>query len=358
MKKLRVFYVPNEGLANSQRGIRRAFRDLLSASLIEEVEIFSLQRRIQTDGDPETHRQDLISRIISFQPDIVLMQHLGSTGLADAHFKKMRSGAEFQLIYHEGDPYSKFLHPLPTEARSAGRAADVVFTVGSGQFRNNFVRYGATDVRWASSAFDPGRNDSRNSSLSLEREFDVVVVANRNRPRLRGLPNWRDRIDFVHQLQKTFGDRLAVYGRGWTGPSAKGPIDYSRQYEAISKGWISANWDHFAIEPSYFSDRLPISLAVGSIHATTFHEGYSEIFGQGTKEFFIARPTVPQLITSIQSYLNETSTDQRLAAIRAASDFSQRHFRQDDQLVMMLNFAAANIDVNASSSSWNLSASD
>jgi len=347
----RVLYVPNEDGDFRQVGFRRPFADLVANGLLGAVSIFSLQLRIKNGGDAEQHRQALVERVREFRPTIVLMQHLRATGLRARHFAQMRAAADFDLVYHEGDPYSKYLHPLPLSARAAGKAADVVFTVGTGTFAENFRSSGAKDVRYSPSSFEPER--FRAETLG-SREHDIVIVANRNRPRFRGHPNWRDRIAFVTYMQDRFRGRLAVFGNGWDGPGAMGPVEFSKQDEAIKSGWVTANWDHYADEASYFSNRLPISFASGSIHATTEHPEYRKIFSEVAGDFITFAKSIESLGDSIEDLLARTSVSERLAMGERARTYAYRHCRQDNQLVAMLNFASSVVDPSAASDAWNL----
>lgn len=344
MSRLRVLYVPNEAGDFRQLGFRGPLANLVASGQIAAAGVFALQWRILNGGDPEQHRQDLIRKISRFKPDLILMQHLGVTGLRDRHFRQMRRAADFELIYHEADPYSRYVHPLPRAARAAGRAADVVYTIGTGTFRKNFVRAGASDVRWSPHVFEPERYAFTPVIEDPSRPHDVVIVANRNTPRFRGHPNWRDRIRFVELMQERFGERLAIYGRGWEGTGAKGSIDFSSQDKAIKSAWVSANWDHYANEPSYFSNRLPISLASGSIHATTKHPEYDKIFPSSTKRFLILQDTVQGLTDGISEYLSNTSPLDRIKAAKEAQNFAYKNYRQDDQVVQLLNAKSSWID--------------
>lgn len=334
----RIFYVPNEFGGFRQVGFRQPLTRLEEAGLVGEHQVFSLLDAIRSGGRPEGHRQELIRRVRAFRPDILLLQHLGHTGLRGRHFKQLRSIPKMEIIYHEADPYSRLIHPLPAEARTAGRAADVVFTVGSGTFAQNFRRSGSRDVRWVPSAYEPGRSLNFEGPVRVDRPYDVVIVANRNTPRFRGLPNWRDRIRFVELMQARFGDRLAVFGKGWEGSSAKGPTPFEAQDEAITSGWVSANWDHFATERGYFSNRLPISLASGSIHATTDHPGYDELFGPGTDKFLLRGLTPEHLADAVENLLSVSTINERTSAIQAGREFAAAHFRQDELMVDMLNW--------------------
>lgn len=355
-RPIKILYVPNESGSFRQLGFRRPLANLVNAGLISSSSVFSLQWRMREGGDNEQHRQDLISHVKAYQPNFVLMQHLGKTGLKNKHFRAMRAAASFELVYHEADPYSRFLHPLPLPARAAGRHADVTFTVGSGVFADNFRRAGAQDVRWASHVFESERYRRKPVSTEQTRSHDIVVVANRNSPRLRGHPNWRDRIQFVTHLQERFGDRLAIYGNGWRGVGAMGPVEPSLQDIAIRSAWVSANWDHYAGEPNYFSNRLPISLASGSIHATTYHPGYDSLFGKETRDFLVFGTTPRNLGNRIEKLLTETTPDERITASLKAQEFAFMHYRQDNQLVSFLNYAATRVDPRAAAQCWDIDA--
>jgi hypothetical protein len=356
MNRIRILYVPNESGEFRQLGFRRPLANLADAGLIESTSVFSLQLRIRNGGDPEQHRQDLVARVRDFQPNFVLMQHLGSTGLTDQHFAAMRAAASFQFVYHEADPYSRFMHPLPLAARAAGRSADVTFTVGNGVFSDNFRRSGASDVRWASHVFESERYRRTDVSTDTTRQHDIVVVANRNNPRFRGHPNWRDRIAFVTHLQERFGDRVAIYGKGWTGTGAMGPVEPSSQDLAIRSAWISANWDHYATEPYYFSNRLPISLAAGSIHATTHHPGYDSLFPEETSDFLVFGKTRRSLADAIERVLTQTGPDERIAAATRGQEFAYKHYRQDSQLVSFLNYRGLRVDPRTAAQIWDADA--
>lgn len=356
MEKIRLLYVPNELGSFRHLGFRRPLANLLAANLIDDASVFSLQLRISHGGDPEEHRLQLLKRVREFRPNVVLMQHLGSTHLDERHFRAMRASCSFDLIYHEADPYSRWIHPLPRSAAIAGRFSNVTLTVGSGEFMKSFYRAGARDVRWVPSAYEPERYGLDDANLQEERHYDVVIVANRSIPRFRGHPNWLERIRFVQEMQRRFGSRLAIYGGGWSGVGAMGRIENTLQHKAIRSAWISANWDHYAREPKYFSNRLSISLATGSVHATTEHPQYDELFGPDTRSFLLTEAKRKNLIDRIESYIDETTPAQRIRASVRAQTFARAHLRQDDQLVSYLNYRELRIEPQAAKESWDLTA--
>lgn len=332
--------------------MRRALATLVDHGLLEHVKIYSLLWRVRS-GHARQAIDGLLNLVKAYSPDVILMQHLGGTGVDDRVFAELRSLNRFALIYHEADPYSRWRHRLPPEARSAGRNADVVFTVGRNEFRSNFLRSGSTDVRWCSSVYDPGRFGNIPIPTGVSREYDVVVIANRTQARspFTGHPNARQRVELVHRLAERFGPRFAVYGKGWTGPSAQGPVNYDLQHRAIHSGWITANWDHYAKEDAYFSDRLPTTLATGSVHLTTLHEGFQEIFPENSEFLHLGRS--PRTIVDIAEDLLATFTPNDFVSTAVEGQrFADLHFRQDDQLVSFLNFDGCMIDPIRARSLW------
>lgn len=349
---MKILYVPNEWGSARQSGVRKALATLVDQGFIEAVRIHSLLWRVR-QGEGKRAVSGLIEAVKAFSPDMILMQHLGGTGVDDCFFSELRSTGSFALIYHEADPYSRWRHPLPGEAQAAGRHADVVYTVGKDVFRSNFTRTGSSDVRWCSSVYDPVRFGQTGIPTAPTRDFDVVMIANRGQARtpFTGHPNSLERVELVGRLAKKFGPRFAVYGKGWTGVGAQGPIDYSQQHAAIHAGWITANWDHYASEAAYFSDRLPTTLATGSVHVTTAHRGFDDIFpSSGGFIHFGSSPK--EIVTVIEDLLSSRSPNELVEGALEGQRFADKNFRQDDQLVQILNFDRMIVDPVRARASW------
>jgi len=209
-------------------------------------------------------------------------------------------------------------------------------------------------VRYLQWGFDPDRFPDAGPPVATGRDLDVTVIANRNTPRLRGLPGWRDRIAFVELVQAEFGDRCAIYGRGWGGPGAAGPVPFDEQQGRIRGAWVSANWDHFAGESKYHSDRLPISLAAGSVHATTNHPGFDDLFPAHVRRSMLLGDSPRSLLAAIVGHLRDTTPADRLEMMANAQDYAWANLRYDDQLVEMLNSVGAGIDADEASAAWSI----
>jgi hypothetical protein len=347
---VRVLYVPNERGAARQHGMRRAFGNLVDAGLLEAWMPFSALWRVGDGETREAVQHQLLDVTQEFQPDLILLQHLGGTGFDERTFAQLRRTApNAQLVYHEADPYTRFLHPLPREARAAAAACDVSFAVGSGTFLHNLRRAGAPAVRWVPSVYVP--DNLREPDPQAATEFDVVMIANRNQARLRGLPNRRERARYVALLTRRYGSRFAIFGRGWSGPSAQGSVPYSQQQSILDAAVVSTNWDHFRSEPQYFSDRLPTALASASLHVTSNHEGYEHVFPAGTGRFLGLASTFKDAVKLIDAQL-DTPPEEREKRRREGRAFAAANFRQDDNLVSLLNWRDTVIDPERARDSW------
>jgi hypothetical protein len=192
-------------------------------------------------------------------------------------------------------------------------------------------------------------------ALNLEENTfknDVTMILNKSLHRFRPAYGWKSRRELVHLAQSTFGEKLALHGAGWDGVGARGPLPFDEPYNAMSEARITANWDHYPKEPHYFSDRLPISLAAGSVHATTFHRGYEDIFKKNDTPFLLFEKSPLELIARIEKFLQVNSDDQIISLRLEARQFAYKHFRQDDWIVKMLNFDGENVSLDAARESW------
>jgi len=341
----RILFVPNEYGDLEHRGPRTALGGLLDAGLIEDVRIVSLLHRVKV-GDGRDERARMLGIIRDFQPTIVFISHPGGTGLTARDYRAWRNAAEFKVLLSAMEGYHWWSKPLAPEARAAAQFADVVFVPGSGSFVRLQRRAGARDVRWMPQAFDPGRFG--HTPISEEHiKADVVMIANHIRSRygpLRDFPGVSARRRAVAALDAAFGERFHVYGNGWVARGAMGSLPFDAQEQAIRTAWVSANWDLSPDEPDYYSNRLPISLASGTVHFTTRHAGYDRQFGDLPFLRFVDRPE--ELASTIGEYLADTPPLERLEHARQARAYAQANHRQDEQFVVWLNAGGAAIDLD------------
>lgn len=339
----RVLYLPNESGDVGQRGQRRALGGLLDAGLIDDVRIVSLLRRVR-DGDGPSERARVVQIVRDFKPTVILLNKPAGTGLRSRDFQRWRSAADFEFIVTDMDAYHWWSKPLPREAKAVAPYADVVFVPGTELLRRNYGRAGACDVRWSPQPYDP----SSFGLLAITADTvtrDVVMIGNlvvSRFGRFRTMPGAFDRRRLVAGLNREFGSSFGLFGSGWAEPVGLGPLSFLQQESAIRSAWVTANWDHFPAEPYYSSNRLPISLASGTVHFTTWHPGYNERFGELPFLRFVRRQI--DMVPAIRSYLEATSPADRIEHARQARSFAAAHFRLDIRVAEMLNAGGAQID--------------
>jgi spore maturation protein CgeB len=342
----RILYLPNEPGDFVQRGSRLALGGLLDAGLIEDVRIVSLLQRV-LGGDGPAERARLRQIVRDFKPTIILLDKPAGTGLRSRDIRAWRSTADFRFVVDDMDAYHWWSKPLPRDGKAIAPQADTVFVSGSGLLSRNYRRAGASDVRWAPSAYDPssfGRSEITADTVTR----DVVMIGNlvvSRVGRLRSIPGAVDRGRLAAQLSDEFGSRFGLFGVGWKEPTGLGPLPYFEQEAAIRTAWVTANWDHFPAEPEYFSDRLPITLACGSVHFTNWSPGYDELFS-GLPFLRLVRHYT-DVVPAIRSYLESTSSADRVEHARQARVFAAANYRHDFRFAEMLNAAGAQIDETA-----------
>ena len=342
----RILYLPNEPGDFVQRGSRHALGGLLDAGLIADARIVSLLHRVEA-GDGQAERRRLFEVVREFKPTVVLLDKPAGTGLRPRDIQAWRSVADFRFVVDDMDAYHWWSKPLPRDSKAVARQADLVFVPGSGLLRRNYRRAGASDVRWCPSTYDQssfGRSEITADTVTR----DVVMIGNlvaSKVGRLRSIPGAVDRGRLAVLLNEEFGCRFGLFGVGWKEPIGSGPLPYFEQEGAIRSAWVTANWDHFPAEPDYFSDRLPTTLASGSVHFANWSPGYDELFGGLPFLRLVRRYT--DIVPEIRSYLESTSPADRVEHARQARVFAAAHYRRDIWFAEMLNAAGARIDPTA-----------
>jgi hypothetical protein len=321
----RLFLVPNGTESDSQPGYLNAYRSLCEKGELDGFADFALQHEISRAGLTDAWDR-LVVMARQFQPTIVIVQHLGSAGLKQSDVVQLREAAPAaKLVYYDPDPFGRS-RPLPIDARVLIAQSDVAIGCGSSGFRNVFERSGARAFAYAPNAYDPGRF-GKPWSASSSRDYDAVVIANRNHGNVpwRRMPGWRGRMELVDLLRKRFGGRFALFGRRWGSRSSLGPVPYDEQEQAIRSAWVSANWDYFPKEAHYFSDRLPISMAAGVPFVTTWHPGYDELF---PSSIGLHAVDSPQGVVNRIECLLSLDEEQLLCQGAAAANFAAAHMSQ------------------------------
>lgn len=297
MKPFSLFYVPNESVEGDQVGPRKAFEQLSGEGGLSRYTSYSyLLERARATSHPEALRR-LRAAVEAFAPDVIYFQHLNDSYPVTAEFvrslKSVRSAPKF--VWHDPDPYGRFIKPLDRTMKAALSECDMAVLVGLGYLAEHVRRAGARRVLFAPHSYDDVRF-AKPWTPTLQREHDAIMIANLTclkRVPFLYLPGGRQRKVMSRAFYAAFGSRYAVFGagQGWQGePYCRGPIAFSAQEQAIRSAWLTVNWGQFDSIPFYSSDRLPISLAAGVPHITNRQRGYEHLFEGAPGLYLVSSP--------------------------------------------------------------------
>lgn len=286
MKAPRLMYWPNEPIQDDptryQLGGRHAFNAMLVDGTVSALDIYPY-RRCRAEAGSLSHFEDLaVDHARSFGPDILFVQHVAGTDISENLWRRLREALPgTTIVYHEADAFGHLAKRIDAAAVAILQHAHLVLAVGLGPLADILGKPGNLPVEYSPHCFDRARFAAHEPTLEAK-THDIVMIGNcglRRRLKFVYMPGGRRRAQFVKELNGIFGARFALYGSGWDGlEAARGRSDFLKQEQTIQSGRISANWDHFDHIPYYFSDRLPISLAAGVPHVTSYHQGYEHIF--------------------------------------------------------------------------------
>ncbi len=331
---MRLLYLPNEASLNDidrQIGPRKAFQRLLNQGELDALEVFSFLHEFRQSGDAEKVRSEIIRLVKDFEPDVIYWQHVSDFELSESFIVELKAALpKAKLIYHEADPYGRYIKRINQNMRVLFGAADLVIMSGLGDFFSIARSAGARRLLFSVQHFDSVRS-GRPWEPTLERAHDVTMIANAigsvGVPG-RYFPGSRQRKQLGQKLSDTFGTRFALYGRGWEGVEAsRGVLAFDQQEVTLRSGWVSVNWQHFDQEPYYFSNRIPISMAAGVPHITNYQAGYEHIFKECQGGLYFAR-NIEEAVDLTQ-YLLSQPKEFLIEEGAKAREFAFKHLETD-----------------------------
>lgn len=283
---LRMMYWPNEPAHLypdfTQAGGRAAFSAMADEGTLSALNIYSYRVERAKFSTATEFERSALAAIRAFAPDILFVQHVWGTDLTEGLWRTIRREMpQVTLAFHEGDPFDRRVKKIDAPTVAILNHAQVVLACGLGSLADILAKHSTCPIGWLPHAFVKSHFATRDPQIAVKTS-DIVMIGNRgNRRRLKGLyiPGGRNRAALAQRLSEEFGARFALYGKGWSRLAAsRGSLPFFQQEEAIQSARITANWDHFDDIDYYFSDRLPISLAAGVPHVTSYHVGYDHLF--------------------------------------------------------------------------------
>lgn len=312
---LRVMYWPNEPAhlypAFTQAGGRAAFAAMLADGTIAALDIYSQRVERARHATAAQFEDAARQAIAAFAPDVLFVQHLAGTDVSEDFWKRLRrERPQVTLVYHEGDAYDQVIKRFDQPIRSVLRHADLVLGCGLGTLSAHLTRYTKNPVGYLPHCFVQSRFATIQPDIAAKK-YDIVMIGNSgrlNKLKFLHVPGGRRRAQLATTLSRIYGPRFALFGAGWAHlAAARGSLPFFQQEEALQSGRITANWDHFDKIAYYYSDRLPISLAAGVPHVTSWHAGYDHLFA-GCPGLYACK-TVPEAVETCRWLLSRPDED-------------------------------------------------
>jgi len=328
---MRVLALSNERPAGADPDIPWALGALQSEGIVTDYMVYSTPERVAAlgEGGAAIELADLSSRL---SPDAVIFFHSGSCLFTDDGLSLIRSACPDAVwLYREGDPFQRWTLPYPRRALSTAKRCAAAFLFCDGYLARRLRRSGTGIVTYAPSWVNPDRF-SHVWSDDAHHEHDVVFIGNNVQSRMRHIPGARERVRLVALLQQRYGNRLAIYGRGWSGPGVQGTCSFDEIPAVYSRSRVAVGIDHL-VGSYQFSNRLPIALSSGIPLAHSSFDGVEQILpGLSPMQFY---EDASSALSAIDSLIELSS-----AEVKALSDrehhLAETSFRCDRILRFML----------------------
>jgi hypothetical protein len=251
----------NEDPPGSHVDVHGALKTMVSQGLLADVAVFPFAARMSAGLPADELGREILAECERFDPTQVLFSHSAGMRLDPEVVVALRGSAgQPALGYWEADWYAPLSKPLPVEVGLLAGACDVSFLCGEGYVSRAVTRAGCPRVEYVPLLADEAFGSHAADALPSF-DFDVVMVGNLHTRRnpfvtMRGAI---ERRSLAALFAKRLGTRFAVFGNGWTGPSAMGPIPFLQQVDVYRRSAIVlGNNDLHAAY--YFSNRLPIAM--------------------------------------------------------------------------------------------------
>ena len=230
-----------------------------------------------------------------------------------------------------GDSFNSDWRPpyFPVEFQGASRAADITFATQMGEGARKMLRWGARRVILTPNSLCPIRFKAYAIDPKVHKfDFDVVMIGSRNGGGLNPFNAffWRakERTSLVHALSKHFGDRFAIFGRGWGNlVSAQGLCAFDTQQQTMKRGRVLVGGNPYTNSDYYSSNRLFFEVASGIPTVELRVNRLDRIVRDGDQVYFA--DDIDGVIANVERLLKEDPAVLYHKAAVAANEMMEHH---------------------------------
>ena len=339
---MKLLYITNEQEEGDQVGPRAALGAITEAGKLKQTSVFTFLVEEKRLGGWVRTLTKLLDVIKDIQPEFLVFTHLGHHVISENYINTIKTlySVPPVIAYDERDVYGVLRKPLPAHILVFAKACDVTFLVARGSFAHRFRKAGCKNVQYLSHVGNTV-GFGQPWDITSTRDFDIVLIANLHNSRLpwMNMPGTRERRELAKKLYRNFGDRFALYGRGWNRMfGCRGSIPFIDQEKIMRNSWLSIGYDHFPSIESYFSDRLPIALLSGVGHITKKTEALEEFFVD--REHCVFYETVDEAVELCQEMLSWPKKQLIDLGLRG-SEFARKNFTEDVRMNTLVDKISA-----------------
>ncbi len=318
---MKLLLVLNENPAGSHDDVHRALARLVEGGELQSFYVYPYLARL-ADGLGDNEMLAEIQKMAEeYRPTAILWSHTSTLHVSEDIVKGLRDSSSKPIMgYWDADIYQSPYKPLPKAVINLVKLCDVSFWPGYGEMIETLRALGCIDMRYVPLSTDELRFGAvRPKEATFD--FDVVMVANYVSSKIpwRTFPGSRWRKELAKYLFKKLGPRFAVFGYGWRGTYARGPIPFKEQNKIYHASRITLDVNNLHAR-YYFSNRLPIALSSGATVVSNHEEGIEEIFNQLQNPAFFrtteqAWGIIERLLAKDQDELDDMALETREFAL-------------------------------------------
>ena len=285
---MKLLYALNEARPGTHQDIHRAAAHLRQAGDLEECEIYPFEFALANGQGAAEVADQILETARRFEPTVILWSHTPNLPVPAAAISSLRQLSSRPVLgYADGDVYDT-CKPVPQCVFELASRCDASFWSGYFRQLEALRRKGHDAMHYAPCHSDA---DTFGRTRTAPPDFDVVMIGNRIRSRIpwRTWPGAVMRSRLAALFQRKLGRRFAVFGNGWTGPCAHGPVPFLEQGLTAHRGRITLGCNNIFCD-YYFSNRLPIALTSGVFMVHNHQKELPRICGGMTCPIFFSSP--------------------------------------------------------------------